>query len=46
MDDTPKCVFNWHPEELFLSLRSMMFLDNRNIHGDIHGVYVPFNLNI
>lgn len=43
MDDTPKCVFNWHPEELFLSLRSMMFLDNRK---DIHGVYVPFNLSI
>ncbi|VVC44130.1 WD40/YVTN repeat-like-containing domain,Enhancer of mRNA-decapping protein 4, WD40 repeat region,WD40- [Cinara cedri] len=32
----PKCVFNWHPDDVFLSLRSMLFLDNRkHVVGDI-----------
>ncbi|XP_050529005.1 enhancer of mRNA-decapping protein 4 [Daktulosphaira vitifoliae] len=36
VDDYPKCVFNWHPQEIFLSLRSMLFLDNRKeIQGSI-----------
>jgi len=29
ISDTPKRVFTWHPEEIFLSLKSLAFLDNR-----------------
>ncbi|XP_050426511.1 enhancer of mRNA-decapping protein 4 [Adelges cooleyi] len=29
VDDFPKCVYNWHPQEVFLCLKSMIFLDNR-----------------
>lgn len=35
--ESPKCVFSWHPKEVFLSLRSMAFLDNRK---HINGEYV------
>lgn len=36
ISDTPKRVFTWHPKELFLSLKSLAFLDNRKtIDGDV-----------
>ncbi|XP_029348674.1 enhancer of mRNA-decapping protein 4 isoform X1 [Acyrthosiphon pisum] len=36
ISDTPKCVFTWHPKEIFLSLKSLAFLDNRKIiNGDV-----------
>lgn len=36
ISDTPKRVFTWHPEEIFLSLKSLAFLDNRKIiDGDV-----------
>ncbi|XP_026817328.1 enhancer of mRNA-decapping protein 4 homolog [Rhopalosiphum maidis] len=36
ISDTPKRVFSWHPQELFLSLKSLAFLDNRKtIDGDV-----------
>ncbi|XP_025194256.1 enhancer of mRNA-decapping protein 4 [Melanaphis sacchari] len=34
--DTPKRVFTWLPKEIFLSLKSLAFLDNRKtIDGDV-----------
>ncbi|KAL5237019.1 hypothetical protein ACI65C_004429 [Semiaphis heraclei] len=36
ISDTPKRVFTWHPREIFLSLKSLAFLDNRKIiDGDV-----------
>lgn len=35
MMESPKCIFTWHPEEVFLGLKSMAFLDDRkNVDGE------------